>query len=44
MLVAENGVALDGLSAADPARGREALPPADYESFWASLTFEVPAR
>jgi len=44
MLVAEGGVALEGLSAADPARGREALPPADYESFWASLTFEVPAR
>jgi hypothetical protein len=44
MLVAENGVALDGLSAADPARGRETLPPADYESFWASLTFDVPAR
>jgi len=44
MQVAEGGVACDGLSAADPARGREALPPADYESFWASLTFEVPAR
>jgi len=41
MLVAEGGMARDGLSAADPAHGREALPPADYESFWTSLTFEV---
>jgi uncharacterized GH25 family protein len=43
MREAEGGVALDGLSAADPARQREAFPPADYESFWASLTFEAGA-
>jgi len=44
MQPAEGGVAFDGSSAADEARGRAALPAADYESFWASLTCEIGAR